>query len=132
MAQRTVKYSTVVEEESFAYPATLLKNIPQIISPSKLARTAKPTGTRKRAAPSAPSLEQFRTKAQKIQDGSLPLFLPQEASQVESQVSSSSYDPYLEAVLANCAGFYRVSSDLFVVQGWDIKRQRATVRFLAT
>jgi hypothetical protein len=33
----------------------------------------------------------------------------------------------VDAVLAECCGFFQISKTLFVVQGWDVKGQRSTV-----
>lgn len=38
-------------------------------------------------------------------------------------------DAYTASVMADCAGFFQISESLFVVQGWDTKRERPTVRF---
>ena len=37
------------------------------------------------------------------------------------------YTTYLEFVLADCAGFYQISRQLCVVQGWDGRKQEVTV-----
>jgi hypothetical protein len=37
------------------------------------------------------------------------------------------YEHYVDAALADCCGFYQINKELFVVQGWDSKGQRATV-----
>jgi hypothetical protein len=37
------------------------------------------------------------------------------------------FDHYLDAALADCAGFFQISEKLFVVQGWDMKGRRSTV-----
>jgi len=38
-----------------------------------------------------------------------------------------SFEHYIDAVLADCAGFFQITKILFVVQGWDTKWQRSTV-----
>jgi len=37
------------------------------------------------------------------------------------------YEHYADAALADCCGFFQITKTLFVVQGWDAKRQRSTV-----
>jgi hypothetical protein len=37
------------------------------------------------------------------------------------------FEHYVNAALADCAGFFQISKQLFVVQGWDEKWQRSTV-----
>jgi hypothetical protein len=40
----------------------------------------------------------------------------------------SKYEKYLEAVLSDNAPFYQISGDLFIVSGWDIKKECNNVR----
>jgi hypothetical protein len=53
------------------------------------------------------------------------------ASDVFTQYGMDSFEHYADAVLADCAGFFQISKILFVVQGWDPKRQRSMVSLYA-
>lgn len=47
----------------------------------------------------------------------------------DGTVSEDDYYVYAESVLNFVAGFFQVSATMFLVQGWDKKRESATVRF---
>lgn len=128
------------EEEAFQYPTSLLKSASLVVSPTKLGRKneGKHTRTRKRAQ--ADDLNGPKQKVARTAPSPSLLADPPIAPQRQTQepVSSyelpllfSGYESYMESVLANCAGFYRVSNDFFVVQGWDSRREQATVRSLS-
>jgi len=117
--------------QQFSYPSNLLADVPATVSPTKAARLGQQslTGSRKRT--SSPNLGGARKRlAQAVV--ALPI-TTQEITTAQAptpslqQVDRSSYKLYMEAVLANCAGFYRVSNEFFVVQGWDTRRERASV-----
>jgi hypothetical protein len=59
------------------------------------------------------------------------LHLSDSVGQIQTTTSmptgQGTYQAYLEYVLADCAGFYQISSRLCVVQGWDSKKKRVTV-----
>ena len=37
------------------------------------------------------------------------------------------YEHHLELVLVDCIGFYQITNTIFVVQGWDVRRNAGTV-----
>jgi hypothetical protein len=39
----------------------------------------------------------------------------------------NAFEKYFDAVLSNCAGFFHISKNIFVVQGWDARKGQATV-----
>jgi hypothetical protein len=45
----------------------------------------------------------------------------------DSDQAGHPFEHYVDAVLAECCGFFQISKTLFVVQGWDVKGQRSTV-----
>jgi hypothetical protein len=45
----------------------------------------------------------------------------------QAELPVDSFEHYVDAVLADCAGFFQIGKILFVVQGWDTKWQRSTV-----
>jgi len=118
--------------QQFSYPSSLLAHVPTTVSPTKAARSGQHslTRSRKRTSSSNPGGPRKRS----VQTSNVSPTTAQEATVAQVSVPSpqqanrSSYEPYMEAVLANCAGFYRVSNEFFVVQGWDTHRERASVR----
>lgn len=127
------------EPESFSYPSDLLADVPCTLSPTKSRRTVnyKPTG-RGCKRPTDTVLQPPPSKLLKDDHGPSRTDLtppppppPQDAFDAQFDPPSS-YSLYKEAVTANCAGFYRVSQEFFVVQGWEVRRDRASVSCLCT
>jgi len=114
--------------QQFSYPSSLLTHVLTTLSPTKSVRSGQHalTESRKRTSSSNPGGP--RKRSARIID-----VLPTTTEDAQSSAPSlqrgnrSGYDLYMEAVLANCAGFYRVSNEFFVVQGWDTRRESASV-----
>lgn len=58
-----------------------------------------------------------------------PLPFPEDLNPVaESEVADDGYAEFADCVLEGAAGFFQISRTLFVVQGWDKRTRRGTVR----
>ena len=112
----------------FSYPSSLLTDVLTTLSPTKSARSGQRAlaGSRKRTSSS--NLGGPCKRSAQITDA-LPQTIIAQPSAPGLQQACSSYEIYMEAVVANCAGFYRVSNEFFVVQGWDTRRESASVGF---
>lgn len=47
----------------------------------------------------------------------------------ENRSTNPQFEEYVDAVLSETAGFIQISSDLYVVQGWDTRRSEITVSY---
>jgi hypothetical protein len=55
---------------------------------------------------------------------------PMQSFTMGSPFEHERYFEYIDSALSAAIGFYRVTPDLYVVQGWDSKSAKGTVRFL--
>lgn len=50
-----------------------------------------------------------------------------EFSTEDTAADGSGFEEFADAVLSECAGFIQISSDLYVVQGWDARKAETSV-----
>jgi hypothetical protein len=70
------------------------------------------------------------TSAQNRSKESWGELAPTSSTNASSESTGQGIDPYeyyADATLADCCGFFQISKNIFVVQGWDAKGQRSTV-----
>jgi hypothetical protein len=115
-------------DNDFAYPTTLLNSASTVVSPTKVTRTVSSTIPRKRKPKYTTGLEYDEEVVISPETASV---LPEmDNADVVEQINLqelTAFEKYFDAVLSNCAGFFPVSKNIFVVQGWDMRKERATV-----
>ena len=125
MGRRRQKAQITDLNEDFSYPTKLLTSASPVVSPTKVIRTASSTVPRKRKPKD--------TERNLEYDETWPETANSLAEMGDARVGPanfeepSAFEKYFDAVLLNCAGFFHISRDVFVVQGWDAQRERATV-----
>jgi len=99
-----------------------------ICSPSKAMRVGKP-GRRKRKRQDEPSTNVIDSEVPRADDGWIAI---QESvggtEEPEPTDDNSKYTTYVDAVLADDAAVYQIFQDLFVVSGWDVRKECNQVR----
>jgi hypothetical protein len=110
--------------EDFSYPTNLLKSASAVVSPTKLTKKVSSTVPRKRKFKNAQSSNLEYNNLEEV------VSWPETAWELPELGNSSivgqtrceeltAFEKYFDAVLSNCAGFFHISKDFFVVQGWD-------------
>jgi hypothetical protein len=117
-------YDYTLEENS--YPSDLLEASSNTVSPTKLSRGPVQCVPNKRKASGSMARKVSKRQVNENSFDSDALPMADEAPP-PPPTDNSEYELYIEAVLAHCAGFYRVTTNFFVVQGWDAKRGQSAV-----
>ncbi|KAF6749911.1 hypothetical protein DFP72DRAFT_818384 [Ephemerocybe angulata] len=119
------------EEEEFSYPNSLLDDarVAEWESPSVASRTyAKPLTRRKRVNP--PDSQSVVARPSTSPEP-LPSVLSVASDALSNEqhgdpdLTSAQLSNYRDAVEASVAGFYFIGGTVFVVEGWDLVRQRS-------
>ena len=117
-------------EEEFAYPEHLLKPTSIVVSPTKAARNVTVPRKRRKTVTSEYGSADTKDDTSWNAYPSPGMEIPTAYADTGTRASVDEldiFDKYFEALLLNCASFFRISKDIFVVQGWDEKKGQATV-----
>ena len=125
MSRRRQKAQITDLNEEFSYPTKLLTSASPVASPTKVVRTVLSTVPRKRKPKNTETDLEYDEMWPEITNA---LTETSNASVGPANFEElSAFEKYFDAVLSSCAGFFHISRDIFVVQGWDARREQATV-----